>query len=333
MPATIRVLIRIPLTSSDETFDIYKVIPFPTKLPTDMYRMKLVTNIKRVAMTPTKTKFTVLDDDALKSCIRGNVLICPKAQAYMVNPARHCLFAMLTDKTPRYEFRCDYMRLTPTETEVLPLTSVTWAVSAIKKETFQVSCMSNLAGRGDPILTAVRSIEITGNAMFHLPMHCQAQSEDWELPLRLDTIGSTDLALSDRPYYAPPMPNEYELIDPPEKNITVSNEFTSLLQITHAYLKSAATSPNGTLDPQIMDNALKEFREELKFRYTGGLTTWRVMIRILQGIGFILLVIAIYYLRQRCKNAGANRNAMIFEPIPMVRRSRRRHRSASPTAV
>ena len=332
-PSTIRVLIRIPLTTTEETFSVYRVVPFPIRLPGDQHRTKLVTPVKRVAMTPTRSKFVVLDEEAMASCVKGSVLICPQTHAYMIAQDRHCLFAMLNAKAPRYDYRCTYERLLPTETEVLPLTSVRWAVSAMVPEKFQISCMQEVQGLDEPTLVAIRSIEIVGNAILHLPMHCQAKSSDWELPLRLETTGSVTLALSEQQYFSPPMPSEYELIGEPVETTNSSREIQTLLKITHAYLKTAASSPNGTLDVKLLDKAYEDFQRSLEFHEQSGLTLWRIFTRILQGIGFILFVIAIYYLRQKCKSWGQPRPSMIFEPIPMHRRSRRRPGSSSPSAV
>ena len=329
--AAIRVLMRIPLMSGDDTFSLYRVHPFPTRHPGENRRVKLVTSVRTVAMTPTLSKFIALDERHMTDCIHANVLICPQTHVYMINPERHCLFGMLTGTPTRNEFRCGYDRKLPIDTEVLPLTPVRWAISTVNTERFQISCMDNLQNMDSKQLVAVRTIEIRGNAILNLPMHCQARSEDWELPLRLETSGTTSITLAEDDFHTPPMPENFEFMDN-EVPSNTSLAVKALLGMTQTYL-DLAKEPNGTLDPKLIDQALDDFHKSLRYRhFSTGLTFWRIFYRALSFVGLIVLIVIGIYLRAYC-NSRRHRRAEVFEPIQMVRRPPRRRDTPSPAEV
>jgi hypothetical protein len=131
------------------------------------------------------------------------------------------------------------------------------------------------------------------------------------------------------------MPENYAFLDETPGNSTATMK--ALLGMTQTYLDMAKNEPNGTLDPKIIDKALDDFHNSLKYRLEPqGLTFWRIFTRGISFIGLIILIVVAVYLRSYCnfrRQLHRERQAEVFEPIQMVRRPPRRRDTPSPAAV
>jgi len=283
----IRALVRIPLATADEAFEVYNVIPFPTY--SKFRRMALHDIEAKIAVSPDRTKFTPLPRDVTANCITGSTLICPQNHAYLTKPSEHCMYGMIMNQNVTPSRRCVYGEIPHPRPIIASLSPVQWAISTAQTETITLLCMKNLSGVPDQLLAVEDSISVTGNTLLHLPLHCMARAETWEIPLRLNTIGSSSMSIPTEAYLTPSFPAEFDLINGPNSEIDNAT-ILHLMEITRRRLNES--SQNHTLDFERIQEAYDNFRERFNFKQYDHDPYWQTR-DLLQSVGSALGMLAI----------------------------------------
>lgn len=182
----IRGIIRIPLTTTGQQYQIYKATPFPQSIGANAEERFIVdVTPSYVGATPDFSGFLDLGnyfDD--KICLPTKPIVCPAQLITAEKGQQKCLYQLLMGRfseNPKDQ-KCPIRKYRTGETAVVALSTEKWAISVVKPTKLRINCL-NVQNLADPLRT-VRDFQVKGNQILTLPAYCMANIDQHVIPLR-----------------------------------------------------------------------------------------------------------------------------------------------------
>ena len=201
----IRGILQIPIADEKNRFEIYRVVPFPTRSNgiQGKQRFQWAGSETFVAMTSNHQRYTELGPwFSKKRCLPGPPVICSAHMVISTNPEEKCLFQLLTGKLNNKKIQCPFEQVNEGVTIVQSINEVEWAVTTNEELTVKSSCL-DIEDPSAPMRKLPR-FTITGEAVVIIPKHCTSTIGNYLVPLRISiTTGNEDIQSQIRGFQLP----------------------------------------------------------------------------------------------------------------------------------
>jgi hypothetical protein len=227
----IRGIVTIPLINTGQLFNVYRAIPFPTKIADNNTHERFIwdDSSQYFAVTSDHREFIQLGESFNTDvCVKHQPLICPAQQQAIEASQDHCLYQLFTGRLDNGMTAqpCQFRPYPSQEGVLQAVTEEIWAISVVKPTTLQISC-SDLNRPNQP-LTAKPDFRLYADHLLHLPRHCTATLEGKMVPLRLQLQSENNTTMD---YQSSTDPKHlFQLYGESMENHRIADTFLNTLQ-------------------------------------------------------------------------------------------------------